>query len=115
MSKGSKLGVIAFIVGLIGAAVIALLNYTAVPKWAVIALAVLGVVVGLLNVKDDEISLFLIAALAFLLSFGALRDVVTTLAFGWQAIAVFFNLMVVFVAPATAIVAVLALFRMAKN
>jgi len=61
------------------------------------------------------VSKFLIASIAFLLSFQALGAVLEALAFGWNAVSAFFNLLVIFVAPAAAIVAVKALFRLAKD
>ena len=115
MAKGMSIGGIAFLVGLVLAILIAVFSASAVPSWAVAVLAVLGLVVGLLNVTDKEVMLFLVAGLGFLLSFGALSKVITSLAFGWDAVGAFFALLEVFVAPAVAVVAVVALFRMARS
>jgi uncharacterized membrane protein len=114
--KGSfKLGVWAFIIGLILAIIIAIVSGPVVPQWAVIVLAILGIIVGLLNVTSAEVQKFLIAAIAFLLSFKSLGDVLTTLAGGWGGIGTFFNLLSVFMAPAAAVVAIKALFALAKD
>jgi hypothetical protein len=50
-----------------------------------------------------------------LISFQALSGVFTVIAFGWEAIATFFTLLTVFVAPATAIVAIKALYKVAQD
>lgn len=109
-----KIGGAAFIIGLLLAAIIAIF-VTGTPTWVVILLAVLGIIVGLLNVTDREVLLFLVGSLVFLMSFQALGAVFQTLALGWDAVSQFFNLMVVFVAPAAAIVAVKALFAIARD
>lgn len=110
-----SMGGIAFIIGLILAVLIALVSAAAVPTWAVFVMAILGVIVGLLNIQDKEINLFLVAAIAFLISFQAFGNVIATLAFGWEAVSAFFNLMSIFVAPAAAIVAIKALFRLTRD
>ena len=110
-----KLGGIAFVVGLILAALIALFSATAAPVWAVFTLGILGLLVGLLNIADKETITYLVASITFLLSFQALSDIITGLAFGWDSIAAFFALMVVFVAPAAAVVAVKALFDVSRD
>lgn len=108
-------GGITFVIGLILAIIIALFSSPIVPQWAVWVLAIIGVIVGLLNITDVEIDRFLISAIAFLISFQALSSVFTTLAFGWDAVSTFFGLLNVFVAPAAAIVAIKALFQLAKD
>lgn len=108
-------GSIAFIVGLVLAAIIALFSALAVPMWAVIVLAVLGLIVGLLNISDKETSLFLVASVTFLLSFQALSSVLETLAFGWEAVGTFFRMLNVFIAPAAAVVAIKAIMKIAKD
>jgi len=110
----SKIGIWSFIVGLLIAAIIAILSIRA-PTIAIFIMAVLGIVVGLLNVADKETELFLVASIAFLLSFQALSAVFRVLALGWEGAAAFFGLLSVFIAPATAIVALKALYKVAKN
>lgn len=110
-----NLGGIVFIVGLILAAIIGIISANNVPQWAVIIMAILGLLVGFLNVQDKETMLFLVASIAFLMSFGSLSDVITTLLAGWKAVGAFFQLMTVFVAPAAAVVAVRAVYGLAKD
>ena len=109
------LGSIAFIVGLILAAIIALFSANTIPAWSVFLVAILGIIVGLLNIAEKEVQHFLIASVSFLISFQALSNVFTTLALGWRAVSAFFSLMSIFVAPAAAIVAVVALYNIVKD
>ena len=112
---GMKIGLWAFVIGLVLAIALSLFSATNTPQWAVITLAVLGLVVGLFNIADKEVNTFLIASLAFLVSFQSLSAVFTTLMLGWDAVGVFFSLMTTFIAPAAAIVAIIALFKLAKD
>ena len=111
----SMVGRISFIVGLALAAIIAIFSSASVPMWSVFVIALVGVIVGLLNITDYEVQGFLVASIAFLLSFQALSSVASALTFGWSAVATFFGLMNVFIAPAAAIVAIKALFTMTRN
>ena len=111
----SKLGVWSFMIGLVLAIVIAVFGAASPPVWAIALLAIVGVVVGLLNIADREVQLFLIAGIGFLLSFQALAMVFSTLTFGWSGAAVFFGLLSVFIAPATAIVGLRALYNVARD
>lgn len=110
-----SIGSIAFIIGLILAAFVSIFSAATIPTWSLIVMALLGVVVGLLNITDKEVSLFLIASIAFLISFQALSNVFTVLVLGWSAVGAFFHLMNVFVAPAAAIVAVVAIVRITRD
>jgi ATP synthase protein I len=68
----SKIGKWAFILGLI-IAVLAGLFFQ--PDWAVWVLAILGVIVGFLNISAEDTRGFLIAAIAFTLSATALNTI----------------------------------------
>ena len=115
MAKNMSMGSIIFLIGLVLAAIIALFSGSPVPIWAVIVLALLGIVVGFMNIQGHEIQLFLLAAIAFLVSFNSLSDVFTTLLAGWSAIGAFFQLLTAFIAPAAAIAAIKALFQIARD
>ena len=111
----SKIGVWAFFIGLIISVLVAIfVSQPTAATWVPIVLGILGIIVGLLNVSDKEINLFLIATIAFLISFGALSNVFMGI-FNWQPIANFFDLLALFIAPATAIVAIKAIVNVAKN
>ena len=113
--KGFKIGPWAFVIGLILAIIFALISGNTVPQWAVFVLAILGIIVGLLNVTGREAEKFLIAAVAFLLSFSALSNVFTVVVGGWPAVGTFFSLLNIFIAPAAAIVAIKVIFGIAKD
>lgn len=104
-----SLGGWAFVIGLIIAIVIALTGNTA--NWALYLLVVLGLIVGLLNISDKEVNSFLIAAIAFMLTFGSLSAVFAN----WLPVARFLQLLVAFVAPAAAVVAFKALFAHTRD
>lgn len=110
-----KLGAWAFVIGLFLAVILAFLVGTNTPDWAIFVLAVIGIIVGILNVSGKEVQKFLVAAIAFLLSFQALSAVFTVMAVGWVAVGTFFSLLNVFIAPAAAIVAIKALFSIVKD
>jgi hypothetical protein len=113
---GKSLGAWAFIVGIIIAAIVAFVGAETVPTWAIFLLAVLGLVVGLLNITGKEVMPFLLAAIAFLVTFQSLSAIVAKLPLGVGAImSSFFGLLIVFIGPAAAIVAFKELFATTKN
>ncbi|HLD10550.1 MAG TPA: hypothetical protein VJB89_00585 [Candidatus Nanoarchaeia archaeon] len=111
----NKIGIWSFIGGLVIAVIISLIGAANAPAWAFLLVALLGIIVGLLNITDEESRGYLIASIAFLMSFQTLASVISALAFNWLGISTFFELMSVFVAPGAAIVAVKALFAIARD
>ena len=111
MSKG--IGGWAFIIGLVLAVVIAIVG-AASGSWAYWVLAVLGLIVGLLNITDKEVVKFLVAAIAFMVTFQALGGIVANMPLG-DFFARFFQLVSVFIAPATAVVALVALYGLTRD
>ncbi|MBI3412940.1 MAG: hypothetical protein HY051_02575 [Candidatus Aenigmarchaeota archaeon] len=105
-----KLGAWAFI---LGALVVVLASFvTADVGLLKSALVVLGIIVGLLNINDRDITHFLVAVIAILAVGNA----------NFDAVPVFGNLIqktlqniVVFVAPAAAITAIKAVYTMASG
>ncbi|HZX45095.1 MAG TPA: hypothetical protein VFF28_05430 [Candidatus Nanoarchaeia archaeon] len=106
---------IIFLIGLAIAVIIAIFGAATIPTWAIWVLGILGIIAGLFNIAAEEVTPFLMAAIAFLISFQALAQVLTTVLLGYEAIGTFFGLLNVFVAPATAIVAIVALFRLLRD
>src|SRR3989344_3892059 len=100
-----KVGSWAFVLGLIIAVVMAFMGTGGTTIWI---LAVLGLIVGLLNVTGKEIHLFLVAAIAFLVSAQGINLI-------WEALKPYVANIVVFVAPATAVVALRALYDLARE
>ena len=111
-----KIGVWSFIGGLVISAGIALFSASNTPSWAIPVIAGLGLIVGFLNVTDAEVKMYLIASIAFLLSFQSLSLVTTLLPSSISNIAgSFFMLMGAFIAPGAAVTAIKALYDIAKD
>jgi hypothetical protein len=98
----------AFIVGLVIAVLAGLLFQ---PEGAIWVLAILGVVVGILNVTAEETRGFLLASIALTLSATALN----TIPFLGTSITVLMSFVVAFVAGATLVVALKELFQTARK
>jgi hypothetical protein len=97
----------AFLVGL-GIAVLAGLFFQ--PAWAIWILAILGVIVGLLNVTAEETRGFLLASIALTLSATALNTIPVI----GTALSYVLPFVVAFVAGATIVVALKELFATAR-
>lgn len=97
----------AFIVGLV-VAVLAGLFFQ--PTWAVWILAILGVIVGFLNISAEETRSFLLAAIALTLSATALNTIPVV----GTALSFVLPFVVAFVAGATIVVALKELFATAR-
>lgn len=103
-----RIGKWAFIVGLV-IAVLAGLFFQ--PAWAIWVLAILGVIVGLLNVTAEDTRGFLLAAIALTLSATALN----TMPVLGTAFSLVLPFVVAFVAGATIVVALKELFQTARS
>jgi hypothetical protein len=106
--KLDVIGKWAFIIGLV-IAVLAGLFFQ--PEWAIWVLAILGVIVGLLNVTAEDTRAFLLAAIALTLSATALN----TIPFVGTSFTVIMSFVVAFVAGATLVVAFKELFQTARS
>jgi hypothetical protein len=107
MNRGT-IGKWAFIIGLV-IAVLAGLFFQ--PGWAIWVLAILGVIVGLLNVAAEETRGFLLASIALTLSASALN----TIPLIGTALSYVLPFVVAFVAGATIVVALKELFQTARK
>jgi hypothetical protein len=106
--KLDMVGKWAFIVGLVLAVVV---GYIFQAEWVVWVLAVLGVIVGLLNVTREDTERFLLAAIAFALSVTALSTVPVL----GLSITNILGYVAAFVAGAMVVVALKALFQTARS
>jgi len=104
----AKIGKWAFVGGLV-VAVLAGLFFQ--PGWAVWVLAILGVIVGLLNVTAEDTRAFLLASIALTLSATALN----TLPIVGTALSYILPFVVAFVAGATIVIALKELFQTARG
>ncbi len=97
----------AFIIGLV-IAVLAGLFFQ--PDWAIWVLAILGVIVGLLNVGAEETRSFLLAAIALTVSATALNSIPIV----GTVLSLVLPFVVAFVAGATIVIALKELFQTAR-
>ncbi len=105
MAKGSSYGNWAFLIGL----VIALLaGFVNIPFYALI-LVLLGLVVGFLNVSAKETHGFLVATVALIVAGSANLNMV------WSGLTIILGNIVTFMAPAALVVAIKALYELARH
>lgn len=112
--KGKGIGGWAFLIGLVLAIVIAIIGSNAAP-WAITTLAILGLIVGLFNITGKEVVPFMIAAITFIVTFQSLSAILGKIPAVGGFFGNFFELLVVFVAPAAAVVAFSALLVLTKD
>jgi len=103
-----KTGKWAFIIGLVIAVLAGLFLQ---PDWAIWMLAVLGVIVGFLNITAEDTRGFLLAAIALTLSATALN----TLPVVGKAFELILPFVVAFVSGATIVVALRELFQAGRS
>ncbi len=104
----------AFIIGLVIAILAGFVTTGLEGSYALI-LGILGLIVGILNVRDKEITLFLVACIAFIASASSLANVVSFSATAQQVLQTILSYIVVFVAPAAAIVGLRAIYDISKE
>jgi len=104
----ARIGKYTFIIGLVIAVAAAIvLQFT----WIMWLLAVLGVIVGFLNVTKEETRSFLLAAIGLMLAATSVQVV----PFIGDLITRIMSNLVVFIAPAVLVVALKSLFETAKD
>lgn len=106
------LGSYAFIIGVIIAVIAGLFPAADWANWAPLALAILGLIVGFLNIGDKEINSFLIAGIALLAAGTAGLGVIPEV--GSYLAAILLNIGA-FVAPAVIIVGLKAIYSIAHK
>jgi hypothetical protein len=108
-----KIGSWAFIIGIILAILAGIIGGWQGKMWVVVILAILGIVVGLLNITGKESTPFLVATIALMLASTGLNIVFTAFSLVWFVHIL--NNVIVFIAPAAAVVALKAIFALAKS
>ena len=106
-----KIGVWSFVIGFVIALVIAVALPAGLTAAWITTLAILGFVVGLLNIADHEASTYLIASIAFIISAWAFQSMVGNVAF----LTTFMHAIIVFTAPGALVVSFKALYQVAKE
>jgi len=104
----ANIGKWAFIAGLVIAVLAGLLFQ---PPWAIWVVAILGLVVGFLNVTAEDTRGFLLAAIALTLSATALNTIPVV----GTALSLVLPMVVAFVAGATIVVALKELFKTGRS
>ena len=106
-----KYGPWAFYAALLVAVVLAFVTF----DWAVWLLALLGLVVGVLNISEKESQPFLIASIAWMAAGQFLQGILGGLPMVGSYVAAFLGNVVTFVGPAAAVVAIMALYYVTKD
>lgn len=113
-STMESVGVWSFYAGLLIAAVTAVF-YKEGSQTTALVLAALGIIVGLLNVTAREVTLFLVATIAFLSGASALNDLLSVLPGIGSFIPSFLQAVIIFVAPSAAIVGLRAIWDITRS
>ena len=109
--SGNMLGSWSFLIGVVLAVVFGLLQVNGLSTALVYILVLLGIIIGLLNIGDHEISPFLMAG-AILVIVGSLgADVVSRV----NVLGRMFEALAILFVPATIIVALKSVFSLARN
>ncbi|MGV8176759.1 MAG: hypothetical protein ACP5NX_03100 [Candidatus Bilamarchaeaceae archaeon] len=112
-----KYGEYAFILGVVIAIVLGVLSAQAAPYSQMLnaALAVLGLIVGLMNIKDKEVNTFLLASLVLLTSAVAIGNAFVIIPQFQTWVVGFVSALTAFVAPAAVVVALKAVYNLARS
>jgi hypothetical protein len=110
-----KYGSYAFMLGVIVAVLAGLLPLMGMQElgWVPLLLVILGFLVGLLNIKDKETTHFLIAALALGMGSTALSPLAGIV--GMDMVFDIFRNIALFVSPAAFVVAIKAIYEIARE
>lgn len=106
-----KVGVWAFVVGFVIALAVSIISPLGLTATWIMVLAVLGLIVGLLNITDNEVGLYLIASVAFIISAWAFMSSVGS----WAFLKTFMHAIIVFTAPGALVVSFRALYSIARD
>jgi len=109
MAKKNNLGSWAFLIGLIIAVIIGLVPTTGTTLPMI--LVILGIIVGLLNVADKEVTPFLMSGAVLIIATALGQNALATVPYVGPVVTA---LLILFV-PATIIVAIKNVFNIAKN
>ncbi len=108
-----KVGVMAFIIGLIISLIAGFISTAGLGIWTIVILGLLGVIVGLINIADKEVRLFLLASITFMISASSLATILSVFP-GGSYFQTIMQTIVVFVAPGAAVVSLRALYDVAR-
>jgi hypothetical protein len=107
-----RIGGFAFLAGLIISIIFALIPGLDVANWVPFVLLILGIVVGLLNIEDKDIGLFLIASIVLIATSATPLNTLPIIGNLLNKVVLNF---VTFVSPAALIVSIVAIIKIANS
>ena len=107
--KSNRLGSWSFLAGLIIAVVLGF--YGELTSGMLLTLVVLGLLVGLLNINDEEVTPFLMSGTVLIIASAFGGDVLSNVPYAGSV----FNALLVLFVPATIIVAIKNVFQLARH
>ncbi len=107
-----KIGGYAFLLGILIAIIFALIPGLDGTSWVPFVLLILGIIVGLLNIEDKDIGLFLIAAIVLIATSATPLNTLPIVGPMLSRIVLNF---VTFVSPAALIVSIVAIIKVANT
>jgi hypothetical protein len=111
----AKIGVWSYIAGLLIALLVSIFSAGKLEPWSVGTLAILGIIVGLVNIAESEVTRFLLATIAFIIAAGALSEIFAQLGIPFSSLQTFMDAIIVFTAPGALLVSFKALYEVAKD
>jgi len=106
-----KFGAFSFLLGILIAIIFGIIPTLRNVTWVVVVLMILGILVGLLNVEDRNISLFLLAAISLV----AMSTSLNAMPIIGDMLRAIMNNLVQFVGPAALVVAIVAIIRVSNS
>ncbi len=106
------LGAWAYVLGLVVAVAAAVIKPSGLDYYTMLVLALFGIIVGLMNITDEEVLLFLVASLAFIVSTSSVKAVLPD---EFVMMHTLLRGIIIFTGSGAFVVAFKALFKVAKN
>ena len=109
MAKNNRIGAWAFLIGIVLAVVIGI--FQPAGDTFVIALVIIGIIVGLLNIAGKEVQPFLMSGAVLIIATGLGQNVLSSVKYVGPIV----NALLILFVPATIIVAIKHVFQLARR
>ena len=106
-----KIGAYAFLLGILISIVVGIIPSISQSTWISTVLIILGLVVGLLNIADKNVNLFLLATITFI----ATSTSINSLPVLGDVFRDIFRNLIHFVSPAALVVSIVAIIRVSNS
>lgn len=106
-----KIGIWSFIAGL----VIAVIAGFVWSNTFAIVLGILGIIVGLINISDREVMMYLLSSIAILIGASSLSSVIGAIGIASDFLTNLLKAIMIFVAPGAVVVAIKGIFEIARS